>query len=226
MYISKISLNKENCSVQNVIKIVNQGYYKEHQLIWKFFNYENSRKFLFRKNDDNGWPEFIVLSEHIPHQLENEQWLVQTKEFTPEFNEQDKVYLHIRLNPIVEINNKKHCPINHFKKQNPDWKNNFSNQDIINNEIYNWFIKRTEDNKSIGIKPYNKNSFLVSNYIKHTDFKIKTQQKICFNTVDVSGYFVITNSDIFKQKLLSGIGSSKSMGCGLILITKYHPFNS
>lgn len=52
-------------------------------------------------------------------------------------------------------------------------------------------------------------------------FVRKDQQKpITFSSVDFSGALCITDAALFKQALFSGLGKSKALGCGMLMVKR------
>jgi len=63
MYLSKVSFKAAQW--KNIVKILNQGLYEEHQLIWRWMpeDQQAERDFLYRREDDGAVPFFYVLSQ-------------------------------------------------------------------------------------------------------------------------------------------------------------------
>ena len=60
----------------------------------------------------------------------------------------------------------------------------------------------------------------VQAYQQHRFVRKAQDNPIAFSSVDFSGTLIITDALLFEQALFSGLGKSKAMGCGMLMVKR------
>lgn len=219
MYFSKITL-QTNIPRQELIKVINQGEYKQHQILWRLFrdseDTQQTRSFIYRYDLEKTLPYFYAVSQNKPK--ENiDCWAVESKIYEPKIPLAQEFTFILRVNPrIAKIipNSKKHyyCDaiMDAYKKQNASI---ISKQQIIQ-DVGNAWLNTRAPKYGFSIK-----SMFVEFYEQHRLFK-KGYKDICFSTLDYRGKLRVENPELFLQTLYNGIGAAKGFGCGLLMIKR------
>lgn len=210
---------QENIFRQELIKLVNQGEYKQHQILWRLFRDDGTaqqqRSFIYRCDFAKSLPYFYVVSQNKPRENIN-SWAVQTRMYAPKIQPSQEFTFILRVNPrIAKIipNGKKHyyCDaiMDAYKKQN----STIPKQQIIQ-EVGSGWLQGRAAKYGFSIK-----SILVESYNQHCLFK-KGHDNICFSTLDYRGKLRVENPELFLPALYKGIGAAKGFGCGLLMIKR------
>ena len=202
--------------------------YGVHQEIWKLFpsNPDQKRDFLFREVDRKFPPTFYLLSQRKPEDEKN-NWDIKTKEFSPKLKKGNRLFFSLKANARItrkEVTSKsggKNAPKHdifmdakeQFRKNNngknplgPTWKN------LIQETGHDWLEKQSTK------YGFSLESIRVESCQQH---KILRKGKdISFNSGFFEGILNIQNPEEFTPLLFNGLGSSKSFGCGLMLVRK------
>lgn len=238
MYFSRIRI-KMNCkeNIFNYIQLMSTDDYSVHQLMWTLFpnRPKESRMFLFRQEIENeqlsdsygvhGIPLFYVVSSCKP--IEQTDILnVETKEYSPKISEGDKLAFSLRVNPIVSRKqegkkNSKHNDLfmdvkYHALRENKE----LSSEEIKQKQqeaVVEWLSRR---GGSSGFVLYDKDKTEVTGYNQHIFSRKSKKEKIKFSSVDISGILEVTDVNSFLKILGDGLGSSKSFGCGMMMIRR------
>jgi len=223
MYLSKVRLQHSEQARGLLLQLGNNGAYAAHQLLWQLFTHDKKRQFLFREDRAlDGMPEFLVLSEHKPLDLP-QIFLMQTKIYKPIINTGDRFAYKLRVNPTISIKSedgcsKRHDVLMHAKKKAQQEEITDKNiiQQLMFSSAQNWFAD-TRRLENMGVKL----DMLpdIECYSQHQIRKRK-KQYIKFSSVDFQGVLSVQKPDKFLTCLINGIGRSKSMGCGLMLIRR------
>ena len=202
--------------------------YGIHQQIWNLFPSitDQNRDFLFRVIDRKFPPSFYLLSKREPIDERN-YWEIKTKEFSPQLNEGTRLFFSLKANARItrkEISSKKggknppkHDIFMDAKEQyrkNNNGKNPLGStwRDTIQKTGYDWIGKQSK-----------KHGFQLESVRIESCQQQKINRKgknITFNTADFEGILNIQNPEKFLKMLFKGLGSSKSFGCGLMLVRK------
>jgi len=208
MYFSKIEPDSEHI-------LRNSGdespLYVFHRLLWQLYPQDQNAKrdFLFRLNMDIHGSEVLVLSEREPHEA---SWCksFEKKKFAPHLHNDQLLGFKIRVNPIVrgKKDHKRHDAIMHYKKLNQVMRH----QEAVHDATQQWMKMRLEKNGATLLSE----GFRADSYSRQalTDGK----RWLRFSTVDVSGNLQVVDPACFMQSLSSGLGGSRSFGCGLMLL--------
>ena len=122
MYLTKARLSDHSKTRNLRVELARKGTYASHQLLWKLFPQQESRPFLFRQEQGDGYsapkgePCFYLLSSHLPENLDG---LVETesKPFQPQLQQGDQLGFTIRLNPTVCRDKKRHDVLMDARRQ-------------------------------------------------------------------------------------------------------------
>ncbi len=60
----------------------------------------------------------------------------------------------------------------------------------------------------------------VEGYHQHRAAKRGRENTIRYSTLDFTGLLTVENEELFRAVLMSGIGSAKAFGCGLMLVRR------
>lgn len=220
MFLSKINLQPSTQTATELAKLTKNGAYSAHQLLWRLFTEETDRSFLFRQEIGvGGLPHFYVLSNNKPI-TDNTLFNLQTKEFKPQLNSNQRLSFKLRANPTICIKNnagksQRHDVLMHTKKQQQNSiKNSQELTLLMHQAAQNWLANETRLTDwgiSLDYLPE------VQAYTQHKTTK-KNGQIIRFSSVDFEGLLTINNPEKFLQQYSQGFGRSKALGCGLMLI--------
>lgn len=234
MYFSRISLNREaEHAVSSVHRLLQQGAYSQHQLLWKFFPAVSgtARDFLFRYVEDPG--HFYVVSKRAPQLPADAGWqLLGPKPYTPEIEAGTTLQFTLRANPVV----------NHArdgKHKRDDVVMSEKKKIMARHGAKNWGEVPTADASPLyelaevqglawlkaagqrqGFVP---GSVEVGSYMRHrlkpgTSHDRNAREVIFLSTLDFAGELTVTDPTLFQQALLNGVGHGKAFGCGLLLV--------
>lgn len=89
MYYSRITLDLAKLPPGRLKELITKGSYALHQWVWLLFTDDETRKFLFREEEGQGFLRFYVLSENAP--TKNDLFQIETKEFKPKLRKGDRL---------------------------------------------------------------------------------------------------------------------------------------
>ena len=218
MYFSRITLN----SIVNSASFADnfcQDSYKEHHVVWKFFDDDPDlkRDFLYHYENRMGRPGYYIVSNRKPVDQKN-FWKVATKLYKP------KIYLCqvfsfiLRANPVITINSKRHDVVMHEKQKiryNHLPKNERpSLQHLVEKSGYAWLESRAE-RSGFSIS---ESMLKIDGYQTYHTYKKGSKKPISYSVIEYEGILTVSNEERFKQTLFNGLGRSKAFGCGLLMI--------
>lgn len=226
MYFSRIMFNPL-VNHQQLAQTLCQDTYREHQALWQLFDSDPdaSRDFLYRQVIENGKIKYYVLSERMPIDKSG-MWLIDPpKPYAPQLSEGQKLFFTLRANPIVTVtaaNGKKqrHDVVMHEKKRigfdklPADEKPQL--QDLIQSSCMQWLRTRSEPNGF----DFEMEKLTVEAYQQHESFAKQQKHPVRYSTVDYQGILTVTDPEVFRKTLFSGIGKAKAFGCGLLLVKR------
>lgn len=216
MYFSKIQLNGNTNNVQlTFITCKNSELsYLTHQLMWSLFpNNLNERCFVYRSDNLQTKPIFYMISTQRPQN--NGGFILETKDYNPKLFVGQELFLSLRANPMVRnTNNGKLYDIIINTQTTAKYRNSSVSEQIkiVNDNLKQWLMKRAEPNGFI-IKPEH---ISIDNNLRNKIIKYKFNFK--FNSIDYYSKIYVYDVKLFKNFLFTGLGRSKSFGCGLALI--------
>ncbi|MFP2516443.1 type I-E CRISPR-associated protein Cas6/Cse3/CasE [Buttiauxella agrestis] len=190
--------------------------YASHQWLWQLFTEQNERQFLFRHEPTAQGDSFYLLSEEVPI-AERSLFSISSKPFTPQLAQGMTLAFSLRANPVVTRNGKRSDVLMDAKYQAK-----------LQGTDPSEFPDRQEKAAFAWLKAQGERGGFT---VEAQDVQISGQQRqrfarktgehpITFTTVDFAGSLEVTNSQLFMQTLKKGLGKSKAMGCGLLLIRR------
>ncbi|QBH96770.1 type I-E CRISPR-associated protein Cas6/Cse3/CasE [Limnobaculum zhutongyuii] len=190
--------------------------YASHQWLWQLFPQNDKRQFLFRHQASLSGAFFYVLSEQSPETHHN-IFQIETKLFNPQLAVGMKLFFSLRANPVVTRGGKRSDILMdakyHAKKQGIDreeWK------PIQEAAALQW-LKMQGERKGFQL---NSDNCHVINYQQQKFVKPQCHKSIAFGSVDFEGELTVMEPALFQQMLIEGLGKSRSLGCGLMLIRR------
>lgn len=227
MYFSRIRLRPENITAKRLTDIFGQNSYQDHQLVWRFFSNrpDADRDFLFRKEQVNNWPCFYVVSAFEPVDTSG-IWRIETKAYRPQLRIGQKLAFGVRVNPVVtrwiETGGNRR-QVRHDVVMDAKKALNFNalpvserpnSADLIQDAGVKWILSRCQ---SLGFSVIDR-AIRVDGYRQHRVFKRGRNYPIRFSTLEYTGLLTVENPDCFRQTLFQGIGKSRALGCGLLMV--------
>lgn len=233
MYLSRVHLRLEHLKPDMMLKWKVATPYAAHQWLWQLFPGQTERSFLFRQEPQG---RFFVLSEYPPL-TQHDLFFVETKPFNPLIKEGQEFDFQLRANPVITRQNKRYDVLMDAKYQarargvlKEKWWN------IQINAACQWLeiqgdnhgfilIDRSfeEFNRWAGAENESystRGQACVKSYQQHSFQRQAGQKPIMYSSVDFTGMLRITDAVRFQQALYQGLGKSKSLGCGLLMIKR------
>ena len=226
-YFSKIQINTDALDANQLARVTGQDNYRDHQLIWRLFprRPDAKRDFLFRREQMEGWPCFYVVSVIEPCD-ESEMWQVETKPYTPQVHRGQRLAFNVRVNAVVTRwgeDEGKRRQVRHDVVMDAKKTMRYSelarserpNQsDLVQDAGVAWMKARC-GGWGFSVKL---GAVRVDGYRQHLVFKRGQGRPVRFSTLDYNGLLTVEDPDRFGQTLLQGIGKSRGLGCGLMLV--------
>ena len=231
MYFSRVTIMPERLPRKVLMNLFDGNQYAEHQLLWQLFD-DDQRHYLFRREFGNGLicgqpaanrslPVYYMVSRDEPVAVPGMD--VQSKPYNPVIAEGDTFGFTLRANPIVsrKVEGKKNS-IQHDVMMDAKHRAKADNvSPVVMNEMIDqaarrWLLERTE---GIGIELQD-SALMFDGYQKHKFYKARDGKAINISTVDYQGLLTVSDVDVFKQALFTGIGRAKAFGCGLMMIRR------
>jgi CRISPR system Cascade subunit CasE len=200
--------------------------YSEHQWIWQFFPSEKdqSRDFIFRRDDLGGMPRYYVVSKRPPVEF-SPAWAVRSRPYAPALVAGQRLAFQLCANPVISKKNsagkaQRHDVVMQLKKQLlaekglskwADWQREEDKPalyEMVQQTCLEWLRTRAATH-----------GFEVENASVEAYLQNKAgAREIRFSSVDFSGELVVTDPERFQQMLVNGLGHAKAFGCGLMLV--------
>ncbi|MXX94160.1 MAG: type I-E CRISPR-associated protein Cas6/Cse3/CasE [Gammaproteobacteria bacterium] len=190
-----------------------------HHLIWSLFADQNDRK------RDFLWVElkvgkYLVLSKRIPTDHHRLFEVSQPKLFQPHIEEGDRLQFRLRANPVV----RRRDPI----------ENKLRKHDVVMEVLRNKSNRRSSRFEQIrkqgilwlerqGLKggfECHESEIRTEGYRQHVVSSKAKSPSLKFSTLEFEGVLTVTQPSAFLSSIVQGFGSSKSYGCGLMLIRR------
>lgn len=221
-YLHRVHL-KRGLSVEQLARALPAHAYGEHQLVWRWFGgRDETRDFLFRREQQGHWPLFYVLSRREavdPSGL----WEIETRPFAPRLAGGELLSFVLRANPVrvrkisddpnVKTRRRDDVVMD-LKRRYGDGPSRPPLQDIVCEAGSQWLAGRAA---GCGFKL---ESMSVDGYRKQRWHKPGAGQPITLSTLDFAGTLRVVDAGLFAEKLFQGIGPAKSFGCGLLLVRR------
>lgn len=155
--------------------------------------------------------------------LGNSSWGVQTKVYDPIISEGTVLHMETRLNPIYRHGDKHVYAITEYLENAKSEGVDISTLKppvVRQAAIEKWFLDKEKVLGFKALKVIPGNSYKDS-FKHHKDINTKTGEpnKVTFTAIMVSGVLKVTNAELFRRSLMSGIGGARRWGCGLLLVS-------
>lgn len=221
MFLSRVTLNVAKLPPAMLHKwFSEQQPYASHQWLWQLFPEERERCYLFRQEksvSSNGL--FYLLSARKPN-LEHNLFRVETKPFSPQLHQGMRLHFCLRANPVVTRNNKRSDVMMdakfHARQQGiatDAWRQ------LQEQAAQRWLIEQGQRN-GFCLLPIVDGLTNVVAYQPQRFVRRTGERPITFSAVDYAGYLTVTDPALFLDVLHSGLGKSKALGCGLLMIKR------
>ncbi|MEX0527087.1 type I-E CRISPR-associated protein Cas6/Cse3/CasE [Raoultella terrigena] len=232
MYLSRIQLRFNNLQPEMLKKWDSARPYASHQWLWQLFPEQKERQFLFRQEECGG---FFMLST-TPPSTQHTLFLVETKSFSPQLTEGLVLDFQLRANPVITRNGKRSDVMMNAKHQAKangveqekwwelqqqaaqDWLEMQGNQHgfrLLQPEPDDFTQWAGTESSEIPTR-----YACVQAYQQHRFVRKAQDNPIAFSSVDFSGTLIITDALLFEEALFSGLGKSKAMGCGMLMVKR------
>ena len=232
MYLSRIQLRFNNIRPEMLKKWDSSRPYASHQWLWQLFPEQGVRQFLFRQEDRGS---FFMLSI-TPPLTQHPLFLVETKSFNPQLTEGMVLDFQLRANPVITRNGKrsdvmmnakyeakangvvqeKWCELQQQAAQ--AWLERQGAQHgfrLLESELDDFSQWAGEESSETQAR-----CGCVQAYQQHRFVRKAEDNPITFSSVDFSGTLRITDALLFEQALFSGLGKSKALGCGMLMVNR------
>lgn len=234
MYLSRIQLRLENLTPGMLEKWQSAMPYASHQWLWQLFPDRTTRPFLFRQEPK---ARFFVLSETIPLLLHT-LFDIETKPFIPRLEEGMELEFQLRANPVITRKAKRYDVMMDAKFQakmrdeaREKWwdrqleaaqlwldkqslQHGFRLRHSLSDEFDRWAGTEDKDDSAPAL------CTSISAYQQHRLMRPGADRPIMYSSVDYSGVLQITDPFCFEKALFHGIGKSKALGCGMLMVKR------
>ncbi len=226
MYFSRIMFNP-HVDHQQLARTLCNNSYREHQMLWQLFDSDPDAKrdFLYRQVIEHGRVKYYVLSRRMPIDKTGIWCIDPPKVYNPRLSEGQKLSFMLRANPVITVatvdgKKQRHDVVMQEKKrigykQIPE-KERQPLQQLVQQSSMKWLTARMGIN-GFSLEPQ---QVIADGYQQYRSSINKQQHLIRYSTVDFQGILTVTDIDLFRKALFSGIGKSKAFGCGLLLIKR------
>ncbi|NBD01603.1 type I-E CRISPR-associated protein Cas6/Cse3/CasE [Atlantibacter hermannii] len=216
MFLSRITLDVDRLVPSMEQKWQTAPAYASHQWLWQLFPNQTERQFLFRQEARKSGALFYVLSETAPLGHHN-IFTVETKPFEPQIYEGLLLHFSLRANPVVTRQGIRSDVM-------MDAKYHAKKAGVAPEE---WWQKQQEAACAWLIRQGERKGFcfpgeqeLVVAYQSQRFIRRNGDKPISFSSVDFSGHLQVTDPSLFLETLKRGLGKSRAMGCGLLLVKR------
>lgn len=231
MYLSRIQLRLNHLKPEMLQKWQEVTPYASHQWLWQLFPEQQKRPFLFRQEPEAG---FYVLSQTSPLHGHN-LFSVETKAFNPRLEEGLELDFQLRANPVITRKKQRYDVMMDAKFQakangvaRHQWwelqiqaaycwlsgqglQHGFSLVLPAVDDFAHW--AGSDENASAA-------AACVSGYQQHRFQRREDEQPVRYSSVDYAGRLKITDVARFQHALFNGIGKSKALGCGMLMVKR------
>ncbi|ACS87344.1 type I-E CRISPR-associated protein Cas6/Cse3/CasE [Musicola paradisiaca] len=214
MFFSRVTLQPAALPSVMAEKWQTTPVYASHQWLWQLFPQEGSRGFLFRQDDHATLSRYYLLSACAPRQDHN-LFVVETKPWQPQLNAGMPLAFSLRANPVV-TRRQKRCDVlmdakYHAKAQGADSAEIWPRQQQA---AVDWLVRQGERGG------FAVHACHVDGYQRHRLYKPQQSGPVSFSSVDFDGLLRITDAKRFAETVSQGLGKSRALGCGLLLLRR------
>lgn len=224
MYLSKVT-PAPGFIISQLANEANAGdAYAQHQFLWLLFEHKTERDFLFRYEQGRRGVCYYVLSATPPKEMAGVE--IQCKRFEPRLGVDDVLAYTLRANPTKKLKSasdgrgQRVDVLMHAKFQAR--KEGVSPELIPELQLQaarDWLLDDSRQER-LGVRFLN--SPEVTEHLQHQVYKRRNKKEhpIKFSSVNYQGLLKVVDPERFVSQLAAGIGRSKSMGCGLMLVRR------
>lgn len=193
--------------------------YESHQDVWSLFPEAESRDFIFRENV--GFTTgFYIVSESRP-ECDHPGWDLAVKNYAPEVCVGDVLEFSVRVNPTVQTSKReggrtRRVDIVQLEKS----RHKRSGQPVSPDMLQCLGLKWLDDRSERAGFSFDWSMVRVLGHATHRFVKPSSDRKITLSTMDFSGQLTVSDSEVFKKTLFTGLGAAKSFGCGLMMVRR------
>ncbi|WMY75235.1 type I-E CRISPR-associated protein Cas6/Cse3/CasE [Buttiauxella selenatireducens] len=216
MFLSRVSLDLTRMPSGMWQKWQSAHSYASHQWLWQLFADQSERKFLFRHESTPQGAHFYLLSEVAPV-AEDSLFSISSKPFMPQLVDGMTLTFALRANPVVTRNGKRSDVLMDAKYQAKLQGTDPSEFAARQNEAAFAWLKAQGERGGFAVEPQD---VQVVGQQRQRFTRKSGERPITFTTVDFAGCLKVTDAPLFMQTLRNGLGKSKAMGCGLMLIRR------
>ncbi|AFJ48134.1 type I-E CRISPR-associated protein Cas6/Cse3/CasE [Shimwellia blattae] len=231
MYLSRIRLRLEQLQPVMLQKWDAAAPYASHQWLWQLFPDQDRRQFLFRQ-EDNG--QFFMLSA-MPPLTGHALLAVETRPFRPQLAQGAVLDFQLRANPVVTRQGKRSDVMMDAKYQakargvpREQWWG------LQQQAAQSWLERQGEQHgfRLLPAQPASLalwagdddtdvvDSDCVKGYQQHSFTRKQQEAPVTYSSVDFAGTLQVTNVALFGSALFNGIGKSKALGCGMLMVKR------
>lgn len=232
MYLSRIKLQFNKLLPGMLEKWHSATPYAAHQWLWQLFPEQSTRPFLFRL-DAHG--QFFMLSTTPPVE-QHALFKVDTKSFNPQLAPGMILDFQLRANPVVTRNKKRSDVMMdakyHAKVQGIPQQQWWALQQQAaarwletQGERHGFCLMAPEPDalalwagEALSEPPAE--TACVKTCQQHSFIRRNQDAPITFSSVDFAGTLRVTDVSLFEQALAGGLGKSKALGCGLLMVKR------
>jgi CRISPR system Cascade subunit CasE len=220
-YFSKVELTRD-LDLERLARVIPANAYAEHQMLWRLFEGDDQRDFLYRREQLGHWPQFYLLSSRPPRDPAGD-WSIQTKEYRPALSAGQRLAFSLRANPVrvrrvsddpTDKRRRRDDVVMDAKRTFPDPLSRPPHAELIQRAGPAWLQERAERHG------FTLENVAVDGYRQHRLHKRGQSRPIRFSTLDYAGILSVREPEAFRNALQSGIGHAKSFGCGLLLVRR------
>lgn len=238
-FFSRIALRREQAAARlaigSVHRLLRDDAYAHHQLLWQFFPAERGspRDFLFRYVESER--SFYTVSARPPIAPDAAWELRGPKPYDPQIEVGTVLHFDLRANPVVtharDDKRKRDDVVMHAKKQimQVHGVNRWADVPAVEaaplyqlaQEHGLQWLQSVGQRQGFSLLP---GRVEVGSYLRHRLSPGRSQSgkagSIALTTLDFSGQLTVTDTPLFRDALLKGVGHGKGFGCGLLLVKR------
>lgn len=217
MYLSRIELEPDAARNPAFWTTFRDGY-RLHQAVWDLFadHPERQRDFLYRLDMKQGRPSLFTLSARDP--APSPLWQVASRPFAPQLAPGDRLRFDLRVNPVVTRLKKRYDVVMDakaaLKARGVPAAERPRESELVQQAGSAWLLARAA---GLGVE-VEADTLRADGYEVHR-FP-KRDKTVSVATLDLAGFLVVRQPDLFLRRVIAGIGKAKGFGCGLMLIAR------
>ncbi|ELN2737998.1 type I-E CRISPR-associated protein Cas6/Cse3/CasE [Pluralibacter gergoviae] len=233
MYLSRIQLQFDALRPAMLEKWQENAAYASHQWLWQLFPEQDKRQFLFRQEQGGG---FFVLSS-VPPLAQHNLFCIETRPYTPQLASGALLDFQLRANPVVTRGGKRSDVMMDARYQakrqeipRERWsalqeaaarrwleaqgeKHGFELVAQAPDLLFEWAGEEDEQQDLLA-------TATIVAYTQHRLTRTAEDKPIVFSSVDFAGTLRVTDPQAFTSALYCGLGKSKALGCGLLMVKR------